>query len=416
MRLTQITYLVVHCSDTPDDADISAAEIHELHLGFGWDGVGYHNIITRDGTVHPGRPEFWQGAHVQGQNHHSLGVCLIGRTHFTSAQFASLERLLNRWTTQYPDAQIVGHRDIQLEHKKTCPNFDAGRWWASQSVHTAESAYVIAPYTGLFARPPDAPDAPAEALDTECLYGELVQILDGKNHHGYLRARAEIDGYEGWVAISDIARIAPASQPDYVIKSVSATVTRTARITSASVMCLPMGSRCKLVENHGDMAEIELWGRAGNHRRGFVAVNAISQMPEAKDWVAIACQFIGSPYKWGGRTYHGLDCSALIQLSLQASGVDFMRDTSPQYQMISAAACSDKTAFASYSRGDLIYWHGHVGVMIDENQLLHANGFHHAVALEPVADAIARIASSYGAPIAHIRADRLAKLLCPIKG
>ena len=52
--------------DTPDEDGLGAADIHAMHLGFGWDGAGYHAIITRDGICHAGRPEYWQGAHVKG--------------------------------------------------------------------------------------------------------------------------------------------------------------------------------------------------------------------------------------------------------------------------------------------------------------------------------------------------------------
>ena len=80
---SDIHFLVVHCSDTPNDNHITARDIHQLHLGFGWDGLGYHQVILRNGTVEKGRPEFWLGAHVKGHNHESLGVCLIGRDDFT---------------------------------------------------------------------------------------------------------------------------------------------------------------------------------------------------------------------------------------------------------------------------------------------------------------------------------------------
>ena len=80
-----ITYLIVHCADTPDTEDLRAKDIHDMHLGFGWDGAGYHHIICRDGQIEPGRPFYWQGAHVYGQNENSLGICLIGRQKFTPA-------------------------------------------------------------------------------------------------------------------------------------------------------------------------------------------------------------------------------------------------------------------------------------------------------------------------------------------
>ena len=60
-----------------------------MHMNFGWDGIGYHKIILRDGTIENGRPEYWMGAHVKGKNNKSLGVCLIGRNQFTNRQFNS---------------------------------------------------------------------------------------------------------------------------------------------------------------------------------------------------------------------------------------------------------------------------------------------------------------------------------------
>mgnify|MGYP006269603793 CR=1 FL=1 len=86
LKKEMITYLIVHCADTPDAEDLRATDIHEMHLGFGWDGAGYHHIICRDGQIEPGRPFYWQGAHVYGQNENSLGICLIGRQKFTPAQ------------------------------------------------------------------------------------------------------------------------------------------------------------------------------------------------------------------------------------------------------------------------------------------------------------------------------------------
>ena len=123
---------MVHCSDTPDSDPLTARDIHEMHLGFGWHGVGYHRVINRDGTVEQGRPDYWIGAHVYGHNEESLGVCLIGRTDFTDAQFQSLENVLREWTTSHPTSEVVGHRDFDYTDK-TCPNFDAKQWWSSRS-------------------------------------------------------------------------------------------------------------------------------------------------------------------------------------------------------------------------------------------------------------------------------------------
>lgn len=125
--MNNITKLVVHCSDTPNDRDVTATEIHQWHIQRKWAGIGYHKVIRRDGTIENGRPEYWEGAHVKGHNSNSLGVCLIGRDKFTSEQMQSLEHLMHEWTSKYPDAEVYGHCD--LDPHKTCPNFDVKQWW-----------------------------------------------------------------------------------------------------------------------------------------------------------------------------------------------------------------------------------------------------------------------------------------------
>ena len=98
-----------------------------MHLSFGWDGIGYHKVICRDGSIQNGRPEYWKGAHVKSINQCSLGVCLIGRKNFTIDQFNSLEKVLSEWKKKYSSSIIIGHRDAVLTHK-TCPNFDVQKW------------------------------------------------------------------------------------------------------------------------------------------------------------------------------------------------------------------------------------------------------------------------------------------------
>ena len=127
LKAENVRYLVVHCTDTPDDQPLDASDIHEMHLGFGWNGVGYHRVICRDGRIERGRPDYWIGAHVKGFNEVSLGVCLIGRQDFTDSQFAALEAILRDWRYVYPDAEICGHRDFDYTNK-TCPNFNVGQW------------------------------------------------------------------------------------------------------------------------------------------------------------------------------------------------------------------------------------------------------------------------------------------------
>ena len=127
LKKTDVKYLIIHCSDTPENKNLSAVDIHKMHIGFGWDGVGYHKIIDRGGNIESGRPEYWVGAHVKGLNNISLGVCLIGRNNFLDVQFDALRLILKEWKKKYPKAIIMGHRD-SIKTSKTCPNFDVINW------------------------------------------------------------------------------------------------------------------------------------------------------------------------------------------------------------------------------------------------------------------------------------------------
>ena len=126
-----IKFIVIHCSDTNEQDD--ALSIHKLHLSFGWDGIGYHKVILRNGEIESGRPLFWKGAHTYGLNDESLGICLIGKTNFDLKQFKSLKKLLKNWKQKFPDATILGHRDA-IGTKKTCPNFDVKDWCVKEKI------------------------------------------------------------------------------------------------------------------------------------------------------------------------------------------------------------------------------------------------------------------------------------------
>lgn len=139
MKPREITDIVIHCADTPDDAKhvYTIEEIDDWHRerGFkrdeaarkafnpGLTSVGYHYVIYRDGSVHAGRNEDEVGAHVQGHNAHSIGICLVGTRHFTPEQWTALNALLVQKRLDYPKAEIKGHYEYDTAKGKTCPNF-----------------------------------------------------------------------------------------------------------------------------------------------------------------------------------------------------------------------------------------------------------------------------------------------------
>ena len=120
---------VIHCSDSPQGRGDTAETIHKWHKERGFDGIGYHYVILEDGTVQSGRPEYWSGAHAKGFNN-TIGVCLIGDSDFTPAQYISLEKLLKEH--EFNSSEVVGH--YHVDPNKTCPNFDVKKYLISTSL------------------------------------------------------------------------------------------------------------------------------------------------------------------------------------------------------------------------------------------------------------------------------------------
>mgnify|MGYP003642311506 FL=1 len=123
--------LIIHCSATPNGRHHNADEIHRWHLDNGWDGIGYHWVITVDGKLQAGRPEYWMGSHARGHNQSSIGVCMIGTDEFNSEQWAILENLVREKMIQYPGIKVIGHNEVS---SKTCPGFDV-QWWLKNKLN-----------------------------------------------------------------------------------------------------------------------------------------------------------------------------------------------------------------------------------------------------------------------------------------
>ena len=127
----RINEIIVHCTATPEGRDYTVADIRQMHKAQGWVDIGYHYLIYRDGSIHEGRNVDMVGAHCQGHNAQSIGVCYVGgvardgktpKDTRTQAQKDALVRLLMQLVCLYPDARIHGHRDFAA---KACPSFDA---------------------------------------------------------------------------------------------------------------------------------------------------------------------------------------------------------------------------------------------------------------------------------------------------
>ncbi len=217
--------------------------------------------------------------------------------------------------------------------------------------------------------------APSEnaAAVSELLRGEIFAVVDcsGAWAWGYGRH----DNYVGYVPV---AALGAATIASHVVAQPAALVFIEPNIKAPIVERLPMGARLAIDGIEGDFL------RAANgfvHKRHVVATAEV-----AEDFVAVAERLIGTPYRWGGRSGDGIDCSGLVQLALAFAHIDCPRDSDQQREAVGEAVAEHAVA----RRGDLIFLPGHVGIMTDATTLLHANAWWIAVAREPLADVLAR--------------------------
>ncbi|MBQ0007865.1 MAG: N-acetylmuramoyl-L-alanine amidase [bacterium] len=129
-----IEKIIIHCSATPEGADIKASTIAQWHRKRGFRTIGYHYVIDLDGTIENGRPLEKPGAHCEGVNHCSIGICYIGgldsngnpKNTLTPEQNDSLVSLISVLREQFPDIKIFGHNE--LNQNKACPCFNVQSW------------------------------------------------------------------------------------------------------------------------------------------------------------------------------------------------------------------------------------------------------------------------------------------------
>jgi cell wall-associated NlpC family hydrolase len=228
-----------------------------------------------------------------------------------------------------------------------------------------------------------APSPAAEQLD-QLLFGELFEVLFEAD--GWAFGQARRDGYVGYVEAAALG--GPPTTPTHTVRAL-----RTYAFSAPDIKAPPTG----LYSMNALIAAEGRDGRFVKASGGWFVEEHLAPVDHAEaDYVAVAERFVGTPYYWGGRESLGLDCSGLVQQALYASGRACPRDSDQQ------AAIGEPVE--TLRRGDLVFWRGHVAIMTSEATIVHASGWHMAVVVEPLAEAVARISRlGGGEPTAYRR-------------
>ena len=245
---------------------------------------------------------------------------------------------------------------------------------------------VVAPSAPLHRNP--SRDA---ALDTEALRGELVTVYD--EHEGWAWAQLHEDGYVGYLPAEALDE--HGAEPNQKVRTIRTFLYPGPNLKLPNIGFLSFGARVAVTDTSGDFARLS----TGE----FAFAQHLAPLDHREtDFVAPAERFLHTPYLWGGKTSLGLDCSGLVQVALAAAGIRAPRDSDMQEQQL-GTPIEATPGLGGLRRGDLVFWKGHVGLMMDATNFIHATGHSMTVMIEPIAVAAERIGrTSYG-PITSIR-------------
>ena len=256
---------------------------------------------------------------------------------------------------------------------------EAKRFVTGEAFEISDS---IAPLRG-------APSSDAMLL-TQALMGERVTIYD-RNGEGFAWGQLNGDGYVGW--LPDRALAKPAAAPTHKITALRTFAFPGPSIKLPPVDTLVMGAAVTVIRDDGVFAVTRGgWYLPRRH------VGPIDR--HVDDFVAVAEQFAGTPYLWGGKSSLGIDCSGLVQVALNAAGIGCPRDSDMQQDGLGRAL--DAAESRKLRRGDLMFWNGHVAIARDADTIVHANAHHMATTIENTSEAVARIKAA-GSEITAIK-------------
>ena len=203
-------------------------------------------------------------------------------------------------------------------------------------------------------------------------YGEKFKIL-AKNKN-WIKIKTLFDNYKGFIKNS---KYVEKFSPNYKISSLKARIFKKPGIRTNS--WLPLASRLSAFEQNKNYVKIE--------KNRWIKKTDIKKLNyREKNFVKIFKKFLNVKYVWAGKTFQGIDCSALLQIFFYYNGLFYPRDTKDQIKY-SKGKFKKKT----FKKGDIIFWKGHVAICLNSKKLIHAYGPEKKVLTMPIIATINRI-------------------------
>ena len=239
---------------------------------------------------------------------------------------------------------------------------------------TAKLATVKSAFTPLYSNK-------GSKLSTQLLYGEECDVFETKNGWSWIQSRR--DNYVGYTPTIHLTR--KIYKPNSKVISLRTVIYTKPDIKSVTKGYLSFNSLVEVIKIKGKYSLIKNLGWCPS-------LDLVKIKSSKFNHIDLSKQYLDTPYLWGGRDSMGIDCSGLVQNLHQINNRPFPRDTDMQEIFVTNEVKYEKDLKA----GDLVFWKGHVAMMIDNSNIIHANAFHMKTAIEPLSTAKKRILKSNG--------------------
>ena len=204
------------------------------------------------------------------------------------------------------------------------------------------------------------------------MYGEKFKILSKDKN--WIKIKTSFDNYKGFIRNS---KYIEKFSPNYKVSSLKAKIFKKPGIGTKS--WLPFASKLSVFEQNSNYVKIE--------KNKWIRKTDIKKLNHIENnFIKIFKKFLNVKYVWGGKTFHGIDCSALLQIFFYYNRSFYPRDTKDQIKYTKKNSKKRK-----FKKGDIIFWKGHVAICLNSKQLIHAYGPEKKVIIMPIIETINRI-------------------------